>query len=161
MSRLAALVLAIALGSLVACSKSAAPATTAAPAPVKHEHKSPHGGTPVVLGDEAYHVELVRDAAAGKLTAYVLDGEMEEFIRVKAATFEVVATVAGAKQTLTFHAVANAATGETVGNSSQFEAQADWLKTTATFDATLTTLEIKGTTFSAVAFNFPKGNDKD
>ena len=142
------------------CSKSPAPASAAAPV-AKHEHKAPHDGTPVVLGHEAYHVELVRDAAAGKLTAYVLDGEMEEFIRTKAATFEVVATVGGAKQTLTFRAVANAATGETVGNSSQFEAQADWLKTTATFDATLTALEIKGTTFAAVAFNFPKGNDKD
>lgn len=144
-----------------ACSKQPAPSATAATAPVKHEHKAPHAGTPVVLGDEAYHLELVRDADAGKLTAYVLDGEMEEFVRAKAASFEVVATVGGAKQTLTFRAIANAATGETVGNSSQFEATADWLKTTATFDGTLTTLEIKGTTFAAVAFNFPKGNDKD
>src|SRR5471030_2821520 len=113
------------------------------------KHHPPHGGTPVVLGDEAYHLELVRDPAAGKLTAYVLDGEMEEFIRVKTATFEVVATVAGAKQSLVLHAVANAATGEAVGNTSQFEAQADWLKTAATFDATLTSLEIKGTNFTA------------
>jgi hypothetical protein len=142
------------------CSKST-PATTAAETPVKHEHHPPHGGTPVVLGDEAYHLELVRDVAAGTLTAYVLDGEMEEFIRVKATTFEAVATVAGAKQPLTFHAVANPATGETIGNSSQFETSAGWLKTTAAFDATLTALEIKGTNFAAVAFNFPKGNDKD
>jgi len=142
------------------CSKSSPPAT-AARAPAKHEHKAPHSGTPIVLGDETYHLELVRDAAAGKLTAYVLDGEMEEFIRVKSANFEVVATVAGAKQTLTFQAVANSATGETVGNSSQFETSADWLKTTANFDGTLTSIEIKGTTFAAVAFNFPKGNDKD
>lgn len=149
----------VALG-FAACSKPA-PATTAATTPVKHEHKAPHGGTPVELGEEAYHLEFVRDADAGKLTAYVLDGEMEEFIRTKPATFEVVVTVAGAKQTLTFRAVANAATGETVGNSSQFETQADWLKTTATFDASLTSLEIKGTTFTSVAFNFPKGNDKE
>ena len=154
------LVVLVVLVGAAGCSKPA-PSTAAAAPAAKHEHKPPHAGTPVELGDEAYHVELVRDPAAGKLTAYVLDGEMEEFIRVKPATFEVVATVAGAKQTLSFHAVANAATGETVGNSSQFEAQADWLKTTATFDATLASLEIKGTTFSSVAFNFPKGNDKD
>ena len=154
---LAALVIAFVFSG---CSKST-PATAAPETPAKHEHHPPHGGTPVVLGDEAYHLELVRDAGAGKLTAYVLDSEMEEFIRVKAATFEVVATVAGAKQTLTFRAVANAATGETIGNSSQFEAQADWLKSTATFDGSLTSLEIKGTAFAAVAFNFPKGNDKD
>lgn len=151
------------LMALPACSKSDPHAghDHGAAAPHKHEHKAPHGGTAVVLGQETYHLELVRDADAGKLTAYVLDGEMEEFIRVKAATFEVVATVGGARQPLTFRAVANAATGETVGNTSQFEAQADWLRATASFDASLTSLEIKGTTFSAIAFNFPKGNDKD
>jgi hypothetical protein len=34
------------------------------------------------------------------------------------------------------------------------------LKTESTFDATLTSLEIKGTAFTAIAFNFPKGNDQ-
>ena len=127
----------------------------------KHEHKAPHGGTAVVLGKEAYHLELVRDAATGRLTAYVLDGEMENFIRIYAASFEVVINGGTVPRTLTFKSVANTATGEMVGDSSQFEAQADWLKTTATFAATLTSLEINGTTFSAVVFNFPKGNDKD
>ena len=146
------------LAFAVSCSKQPAVATTTAPV-AQHEHKAPHAGTPVVLGNEAYHLELVREAATGKLTAYVLDGEMEEFIRVKAATFEIVAIVAGAKQTLTLTAVANAATGEAVGSTSQFEATADWLKSTANFDGTLTALEIKGTNFTTVAFNFPKGND--
>ena len=44
----------------------------------------PHGGTPVVLGNEAYHLELVVDAASGTLQVYVLDGEMENFVRVSA-----------------------------------------------------------------------------
>ena len=154
-------ILAVAICSLTlgACARHE-PAPAAAPA-TKHEHKAPHGGTPVVLGHEAYHVELVRDAAAGKLTAYVLDGEMENFVRVKAASFEVVASGGAAKRVLTFRALANSATGETVGDSSCFEAQADWLKTENAFDATLTTLEVRGTPFTAVAFNFPKGNDKD
>lgn len=147
--------------ALAGCAKSKSPGMAATPAPVKHEHKAPHGGTPVVLGDEAYHLELVRDADAGKLTAYVLDGEMEEFIRVKAPTLEIVATVGGAKQTLTLRAITSAATGESIGNTSQFEATADWLKTTATFDGVLTAIEIKDTAFNAVAFNFPRGNDKD
>lgn len=160
MKRCLSFIFVCSLVTFTSCSKQPE-ATTAAASPAKHEHKAPHGGTPVVLGDEAYHLELVRDAATGKLTAYVLDGELEEFIRVKAASLEILATVGGTKQALTLRAIANTATGETVGNSSQFEVQADWLKTTASFDATLTTIEIKGTTFSAVAFNFPKGNDKD
>ena len=159
MKRILALSLAALVVAFSACSKQE-PAPTAA-APAKHEHKAPHGGTAVVLGNEAYHVELVRDPATGKLTAYVLDGEMENFIRVKAASFEVVASGGAEKRVLTFRAVANSATGETVGDTSCFEAQADWLKTEKTFDATLAALEIKGTPFTAVDFNFPKGNDKD
>ena len=151
------------LGAFTACRQSDEPAgaVPAAATPAKHEHKAPHGGTPVVLGHELYHLELVRDAAAGKLSAYLLDGEMENFIRTAAPALEIVATVAGAQQTLTLAAVANPATGETVGNTALFEAQADWLKTAATFDATLTTLTVRGTAFAAVPFNFPKGNDKD
>lgn len=149
--------------SLAACSKSDPHAghDHSAHAGHKHEHKAPHGGTAVVLGKETYHLELVRDAATGKLSVYVLDGEMENFIRIPAPSIEIVAAVGGAKQTITLAAVANPATGEKVGDTSLFEAQADWLKAAATFDATLTTITVRGTTFAAVAFNFPKGNEKD
>src|SRR5690349_10658250 len=91
-----------------------------------HVHRAPHGGTLVELGEHTYNLELVRDADAGKLTAYVLDGHAENFIRIPAASFELVAFAGGERKTLTLRAVANSATGETVGNTSQFEAQADW-----------------------------------
>ena len=153
-----------ALAVLAGCAKHeerAASKTTAEQSPTKHQHKAPHDGTPVVLGNEAYHLELVREPTEGKLTAYVLDGEMENFIRVKTPSFDVVATVGGAKRPLTFKAVPNTATGETIGDTAQFEAQAEWLKTVAGFDALLTALEIRGSRFENVAFNFPKGNDKE
>jgi hypothetical protein len=149
------------LGGLAGCSKPQPAAPAASAPPAKHEHKAPHDGTPVVLGNEACHLELVRDAATGTLQAYVLDGEMENFIRTNAASLEIVATVNGAPQTLALKPVANAATGETMGDTSLFEAKADWLKTTAQFDATLKTITVRGTTFRDVKFNFPKGNDKD
>jgi hypothetical protein len=57
--------------------------------------------------------------------------------------------------------VADAATGETVGDTSLFAAQADWLKTAKTFDAVLTKFDVRGSSFSEIAFNFPKGNDKN
>jgi hypothetical protein len=132
----------------------------AAPAAAKaHEHKAPHGGTAVELGEEAFHLELVKEEP-GRLSAYVLDGELENFIRVAAPSFEIVATVGGQKQPLTFRAVASNATGETVGNTSHFLAEAEWLRTTAAFDAVLTELEVRGVKFAGIAFNFPKGNDK-
>jgi len=146
--------------AIAACSKSG-PATPAAAPATKHEHHPPHGGTPVVLGAEVYHLELVLDSGAAKLSAFVLDGEMENFIRVQQPSFEVVATIGGVPQTLTFRAVADSATGETVGDTALFEASAVWLKTARNFDGVLTSLDIRGTRFTGVAFNFPKGNDKD
>ena len=146
----------LSLTLLAACGKTEPVAVTA---PKAHEHKAPHGGTAVELGEEAFHVELVKEDT-GKLSAYVLDGEMENFIRIESPTFEIAATVAGQSQTLVFRAIASTATGETVGNTSHFEAEAPWLKTTPVFDGVLTRLEVKGMVFTAVAFNFPKGNDK-
>lgn len=93
------------------------------------------------------------------LKAYVLDGELEFFVRIPAESFEVVAQVAGREELLTFRAIPNNATGETIGNTSQFEVQAEWLKRQTNFDAMLRAITIKGSTFTNVGFNFPKGSD--
>jgi hypothetical protein len=61
---------------------------------------------------------------------------------------------------LQFKAIANSATGEKVGSTSLFEAQADWLKTNNTFDAVLQPIKVEGTVYTNVAFNFPKGNEE-
>ncbi len=156
--RRAGLVLALAAaGAAAGCSRAPAPAAPAH----RHEHHPPHGGTPVVLGEEAYHLELVRDREAGTLQAFLLDGEMENFVRSAMPSIEIVARAGGAERTLVLLAVANPATGETVGDTSLFQAQADWLRTTPEFDATIKAVTVRGSTFSAVAFNFPKGNDTD
>ena len=158
--RLIAVLLLVPLIFSAGCSKKSSESTAAA-RPPKHEHKPPHGGTPVVLGDEVYHVELVLDAATGNLQAFVFDGELENYIRSTVPSFEIDATVDGAPRSLVLNAVANPATGETVGDSALFETQADWLKTAKSFDATLKSITIRGTTFADVKFNFPKGNDPD
>jgi hypothetical protein len=126
------------------CSRTPEPA----PPPGKHEHHPPHGGTPVVLGDEVYHLEFVRDRDSGTLQAYVLDGEMETFIRSAMPVLEVDAGAGDGVHILRLLPVANPATGETVGD-------------TALFEATLPSVTIRGTTFTGVRFNFPKGNDAD
>jgi hypothetical protein len=158
--KLTGLLLLLPLALAPGCTRPA-PAPAASAPPAKHEHHPPHGGTPIVLGDEAYHLELVLDAATGTLQAYVLDGELENFIRLPAASLEIVTTVDGQPQTLVLRAVPSPATGETVGDTSLFATQADWLKTTQTFDATLKNITIRGTTFSDVDFSFPQGNDED
>jgi hypothetical protein len=153
------LLLAAALPALLlaGCGKAAAPPD--ADVPHHHHHHAPHGGAAVELGDEEYHVELVLDAATGTLQAYVLDAELENFVRSSAPTLEIEATIAGAPKAVSLAAVPNAETGETVGDTSLYEGQADWLKAARVFDGTLKTIAIRGTTFSDVKFNFPKGSD--
>ena len=123
-----------------------------------HHHEPPHGRTGVVLGDEDSHLEFVLDAAAGRMQAYVLSAHMESFVRISADWFAVTAKLPDREETLTFKPVANNATGETVGDTSMFEVQANWFKTNKTFDAVLKEITIKGKTYRNVAFNFPKGN---
>ena len=124
----------------------------------QHRHDPPHGGTGVELGDEEYHLEFVRDAAPGKMQAYVLDAHMENFVRVSTGSFTVSAKRGDGGETLAFMAVGSNATGETIDDTSLFEANADWLKTNNNFDAVLKELTIKGRRYENVAFNFPKGN---
>jgi len=137
-----------------ACSKAPGP-TSSATAVHSHDHHAPHGGTAVVLGEEAYHLEFVHTPETGTLTAYLLDGHMEDFIRTSAATFGVIAQVGNETRPLTFRAVGNPSTGETVGDTAQFEVQADWLKSPARFQGTLKSLTVRGRTFSDVPFTFP------
>ena len=154
------LVAGVSLACLTGCGKKAAPPNTGA-IPAHHEHHPPHSGTPVVLGNEAYHLELVLDSASGTLQVYILDGEMENFVRCADPTLEFDVMEGGRSKTLTLSAVANPATGETVGDTALFEAHADWLKTAKDFDGTLKKIAIRGTIFTDVQFNFPKGNDRD
>lgn len=121
----------------------------------------PHGGTPVVIGDDEYHIEFVLDPATGTLSAYLFDEEMEEFVRSDMASFELTATVGGTARTLVFKPVANPATGETVGDTALFTAQADWLKTTKEFNAVIQSVTLDGTRFTGIDFNFPRGNETD
>jgi len=121
-----------------------------------HVDVPPHGGTPVALGDD-YQIEWVLDAPAGKLQAYVLDGEMENFVRITPPSFDVTAKLPGREEVLHLAAIANSATGEKVGSTSLFEAQADWLKTTKSFDAVIREINVEGTIFTNVALTLPGG----
>ncbi|NBR85443.1 MAG: hypothetical protein EB141_03460 [Verrucomicrobia bacterium] len=150
---LTALLAALALACLGGCSGDTKPSHGHG----GHHHEPPHGGTAIDLGEEEAHVEFVLDAAAGKLTAYVLKAHMAGFQRITQESLELVATVGGKPETLTLKAVANAATGEKAGDTSQFEAQADWLKAAKTFHAELKSITVRDKAYTALKFNFPKG----
>lgn len=126
-----------------------------------HHHESPHGGTAVELGDHEAHLDVVLDAAAGKLTAYVMDAHAENFVRVPVESFEIIAKLPAGETTLLLKAVANAASGEKVGDTSQFETQSDALKGVAGFAAELKQLAVRGKTYAKIPFHVGKaGADK-
>ncbi len=134
-----------------------------------HEHHPPHHGTLVELGEEFSHLELVLDAKTGTLTGYALDGEAEQSVRLKqpGIAIQITATTAadGTERTLdkpvivTLQGVADPLSGETVGDTSEFTAQADILKDVTGFKGSVTDITIKGAEFKDVAFGYPEGND--
>ena len=130
-------------------------------APPHHEHKPPHHGTLVVLGKEFSHIEMVLDPETGKLTAYALDGEAENPVKLVQNLLDLKITLNKKVHTLQLKAIANPLTGETIGDTSEFSGQADYLKGVKSFDAVLSAINIRGSQFNDVAFNFPKGNDTD
>lgn len=122
----------------------------------EHQHEAKYGGTLVEIGHHEFNLEFVRDTATGTLNAYVLDGHVVNFVRIPLESFEVIAKSGDRTEKLTFKPVANQATGEIVGNTSQFQAQADWLKTADGFEGVLKEIAIRGNSYTFVAFKFPK-----
>jgi hypothetical protein len=120
-----------------------------------HHHDAPHGGMLVELGEHEYNVEFVHDAAAGTLTAYVLDGHAESFVKIASGSWMVEVKAGGMTDSLSFAPQANAATGEIIGNTSQFTAQAEWLKTSPAFEGTIAELDVRGKKYAGVKFKFP------
>jgi hypothetical protein len=122
-----------------------------------HEHHAPHGGTLVELGSEFAHVELVLDSGAGTLTAYVLDGEAEEAVRVTQPSLKIAienpaAAGADAVDHLDLLARADVLTGETVGDTSEFSATSQSLRGRTSVKGTIENITVKGEEFRAVPF---------
>jgi hypothetical protein len=122
-----------------------------------HSHAPPHGGTPVVVEEHKYHLELVRDATTGLMQAYVLDDHLHDFIKVPETNFTMVANLGGQTERLEFQRVTNAMSPNPTDPSFQFEARADWVKGATNFEGSIPTITLKGQTFTNITFPFPKG----
>jgi len=119
-----------------------------------HAHAPPHGGTPVVIADDQFHLELVLDAPAAKMQAYVLDGHLEGYVQVAETSFVVAAKLGEQTEQLNFQRTP----GKDSVKSSLFEAQADWLRTAKEFAGDIPTITLDGKTFTNISFTFPKGS---
>jgi hypothetical protein len=133
-------------------------ALAASTSPAAEQFKGlPHGGTPVIVGSHGYHLELVRDAEKGRFQAYVLDGHAQNYVSVPEPSFELVASVAGKVERLTF--LRTPVAGKPLAAESYlFEGTADWVKTATNFTGVIPTITLKGRTFREVKVSFPKGS---
>jgi hypothetical protein len=116
-----------------------------------HVHAAKHGGVAVELGEHEYQIEFTVGETPGTIRAYIMDGHMEEFVRIEAATFAATAAVDGQTIPLVFAAVADPATGEKIGDSSLFEAKVAGLNAGAAVELKIPALLIKGRTYTNIA----------
>jgi hypothetical protein len=146
-------VVAIAVGALgTACSRNA---SDSARHEGGHAHHAPHGGVLVEIGEHQANLEIVHDAAAGTLSIYVLDSHAENFVRLSAPSLSVGSELGGEARRIQLEAAANAATGETVGDTAHFAGEADWLKTTEPLRITVDELPLPAGTFSKIEATIP------
>lgn len=123
-----------------------------------HDHAPPHGGTPVVVAEDRYHLELILDASAGKMQAFILDGHLEGYVQVPETNLVLVAKLSSGTEQLSFRRAPEPASGNVPAKSALFESQADWLKTAKTFEGSIPTITLNGATFTNITFSFPKGS---
>ncbi len=104
----------------------------------EHHHHAPHHGSLSMLGDHVAQIELVVDAEAGKLEAYILDGEAEKSLAVDQTELDLSVTLAGAKEPLALKLAPVDAAKPDEG----FVVQNDQLKGVTALTGTLASLKI-------------------
>ena len=124
-----------------------------------HGHAAQNGGVPIVIGNEEYHIELVGLPGETAVHAYILDGHMEDYVRLEQPSFKVNVKLPTGRDPLEFHAVVDRATGETVGGTALFRAEAEWLKTVSSFDGVIPSINIRSRTFENIEFSYAEGNE--
>ncbi len=121
-----------------------------------HVHKAMRGGLLVELGEEFAHVELLHEPDQGRVRVFVLDGCAENPVRVPEKSIRL--TLPDGRK-IKLAAVENVLTGETPGNSSEFQGVDERLKGKVHWgEVTLNSLTVKGKSFSGVAL---KSHDKE
>lgn len=118
-----------------------------------HHHEAPHGGVLVELGDHVGNIEFLLEED-GTLTAYVFDAHAENAVRIEQPTLELLITVGDSTEAVSLDAVANALTGESVGDTSEFVARVQSLAGKANFEAELKNITFKGVDFANILVSY-------
>jgi len=150
-----------------------------------HAEKGPHGGALVAIGQDDAHLEIVLDAEAGTLTAYVLDGHAEKPFPIKQKNLQLAITLEHdhdehahdehghdaddekkgddekRDESEPFPLMLAAVSPGEDGKAAEFSGQSDELKGAHEFEAALTSITIGDSQFKGVPFKFPEGNEHD
>jgi hypothetical protein len=137
--------------------QNAEPAFTAPKSAGAVPNRAPHGGSLVRLGDDVAYLEFVLDPSSGNLTAYVLQGDAWRSQQLPAPGIDLRVTPPGRPAVaVTLEPMANALTGERVGDTSQFAAVVPGLEGQTNFTAVVVKADIKGNVIGDVSFTYPQ-----
>lgn len=120
-----------------------------------HVHVAPHGGELVAIAEEFFNAELLLNSETGELRVYLLDSHAEGPVRVDQEAIDLTVQLDSVTHELSLPAVADALTGETAGDASQFAIQSSALVGVRTFQGTFGRIEGRGEVFESTAFAFP------
>lgn len=115
-----------------------------------HHHHAPHHGSLTMIGDHVAQVELLVDPEAGRLEAYILDGEAEAPLAADQTALDVEVTISGETEPLPLKLVAV----EEGKPESGYAVQHDKLKGVTALKATLASLKLSDKTHEKVAVEF-------
>jgi hypothetical protein len=121
-----------------------------------HHHVAPHGGSLVELEHEALNLELLVDPSTGTMTAWVLDGECENAIRIPQETIDLTLALSGTAVAVRLDAVENPLTGEKKGDTSQFRGAHDGLRGAGEFDGAVRSVKVGPRAFGNVKFRYAR-----
>jgi hypothetical protein len=123
-----------------------------------HIHQPLRGGVLMELGKHGsgYNLEILQNPE-DQLEIFILDAHAENYVRIAQPSIEL--TLRDSKQTISLGAVADPATGETVGDSALFRAESN-VSSKLPLRGTLHILKIGSKTYTDQPFEF-SGNPQN
>ena len=120
-----------------------------------HVHEPLLGGQLMALGEHGsgYNLELLIDEN-NRFSVYILDAHAENFVRIEQESLQVDLSDEN-KTSIILHAVADSATGETVGNTSHFQSKGT-VENFLPLNGIIQMIEIGSKQYSEIDFAFPK-----
>ena len=117
-----------------------------------HIHQPLRGGVLMELGKHGsgYNLEILQNPA-DQLEIFILDAHAENYVRIAQPSIEL--TLRDSNQTISLGAVADPATGETVGNSALFRTESNISKNIP-LQGILRSLKIGSKTYTDQPFEF-------